>query len=256
MEENVKKSFSYLLMLPACVMIIICMTTGIAGAAERAFTISTSYKSLLSNPDQTGMLDRILKEAFHRLGYNAEIVFSPTEKSLPNVNAGLLDGEINRIEGMERTYPNLVRVPESNMTMNFVAFSKRPHVIDGWESIRHLRIGIVKGWKILEENTHGFPGITFVPTETELFNMLDKDRIDVALYAKLTGYEQIMLRGFTDIHHLEPPLASRDMFLYLHKKHGSLVGELADVLKEMKQDGTYDRIVSEATSHLTMSPQE
>ena len=224
-----------------------------ARAQERVFRISTSYKSLLSTPEQTGMLDMLIKEAFRRSGLRAEIVFTPTERSMYDVDAGLLDGEINRIEGMEKNFPNLVMVPEPNMVMDFVAFSKRNLPIDGWESIRDLRIGIVKGWKILEENTAGFPDVTLVPTETELFNMLDKDRIDVALYDRLTGYEQIHLRGFEGMFHLEPPLASREMFLYLNREHESLAGPLAQALRSMKEDGTWSRIVAETTAHLMIS---
>lgn len=199
------------------------------------------------------MLDLLIKEAFRRNGLKAEIVFNPTRRSIVDVDAGLADGELNRIAGMELNYPNLVRVPEANMTMHFVAFSKRDYPIKSWESLKKLQIGIVSGWKILERNTAGFPNVKRVPTETELFNMLQKDRIDVALYAKLTGYEQLSERGFTDIRHLEPPLASKEMFLYLNKKHEGLVGSIAAALKKMKQDGTYDRIVKETTDHLKMA---
>lgn len=236
-------------------LLMICAGTTTASghveADEQPFTVSTSYKSLLSNPEQTGMLDLIVKEAFRRIGIEAEIVFNPTERSLADVDAGLLDAELNRIEGMEKNFPNLVRVPEPNMVMDFVAFSKKDYQIDGWESISDFHIGLVSGWKILEENTKGFPHVVTVPTETELFNMLDLDRIDVALYSKLTGYEQIHLRELEGIHHLEPPLERRNMYLYVHKRHSDLVQLLAEALRSMKKDGTYDRIVQEATSYLT-----
>ncbi len=212
---------------------------------ETTFYISTSYKNLLSNPEATGMLDKIMVEAFSRLGITARIVFSPTERALVDVNAGLLDGELNRIEGMEQSFPNLIRVPEPNMTMQFVAFSKKPFSIDGWSSIRNLYIGVVSGWKILEENTLGFPHLTFTPTETELFRMLDKDRLDIALYSKLTGYAALEQMGLRGIFHLDPPLAGRDMYLYVHKKHKDLVYRIADALKSMKEDGSYQQIVEE-----------
>lgn len=237
--------YPFLLMLSICVCV-----GGVANADNSTIRISTSYKSLLSTPEQTGMLDLIVKEAFRRIGYDAEIVFNPTERSLVDVNAGLLDGEINRIQGMEQQFPNLVRVPEPNMTMHFVAFSKKEFDTSDWESIRNLQIGIVNGWKILETNTAGFPHVTKTPTETELFRMLELNRIDVALYAKLTGYEQLQLHSYDDIQHLEPPLASRDMFLYLHKSHADLVEPVAEALRSMKVDGTYDRIVSTSTNSL------
>jgi polar amino acid transport system substrate-binding protein len=197
------------------------------------------------------MLDRIVVEAFRRIGMEAEIVFNPTGRSLEDVNEGLADAELNRIEGMEKNYPNLAMVPEPNMVMDFVAFSKEKREIRDWDSIKNLSIGIVKGWKILENNTQGFPEVTLVPSETELFNMLDLDRIEVALYDRLTGYEQIYLRGFKGMFTLDPPLASREMFLYLNRKHEALLEPLAEALREMKRDGTYDNLVEEATAHLT-----
>jgi polar amino acid transport system substrate-binding protein len=208
--------------------------------------ISTSYQNLLSNENGTGMLDRILIEAFRRMGIKAEIVYNPTERSLVDVNAGLLDGEINRIKGMETSFPNLVRVPEPNMVMRFVAFAKHDFPINGWESIRDKYIGLVRGWKILERNTQGFPKVTRTPTEVELFRMLDKNRLDLALYSLITGYAACNELGYSSIRHLEPPLASREMFLYLHKKHAFLTDRIASSLREMKKDGTYQAIEEEA----------
>lgn len=231
------------------VLLMLCIVLG-SLSSQDAVTISTSYNNLLSNRSQTGMLDRIMIEAFRRLDIEARLVFTPTEKSLVDVDAGILDAELNRIEGMEQAYPNLIRVPEPNMTMHFVAFSRRNIEIDGWESIRDLNIGIVKGWKILENNTRDFPSVVLVPTEKELFNMLRKDRLDVALYSKLTGYAVLRDLGYDNegIRHLEPPLASRDMFLYIHKDHAGLTDDIAAAIRSLKDDGTYERIVEEVVS--------
>ena len=138
------------------------------------------------------------------------------------------------------------------MTMHFVAFAQKPFALGGWKSLENRHIGIVRGWKILENHTRGFPHVTLVSTETELFTMLQKGRLDVALYDKLTGYEQLSQRGFTDIRHLEPPLVSREMFLYLNKKHTDLIQPLAEALKTLKRDGTYEKILRESTAHLKM----
>jgi polar amino acid transport system substrate-binding protein len=216
-----------------------------APVAPDTFSISNSYRNLLSNSEQTGILDRVFMEAFERLGIDLEIVFTPTDSSIVDVNAGILDAEANRIAGMEEMYPHLRRVPEPNMTMEFVAFATRDIRIDGWESLRNLDIGIVRGWKILEDNTRGFPYVVTVPSEVELFNMLERGRIDVALYAKLTGYAAVREIGLKGIRHLEPPLASRDMFLYVHQRHAGLTAEIARVLREMKQDGTYQAIMDQ-----------
>ena len=226
-----------------------------ASAADEPIVISTSYNNLLSNPEQTGMLDQIIMEAFARINVPVTIAYTDTETSLIDVNAGLLDGEINRIAGIEQTYPNLVRVPEPNMIMRFVAFAGRDHAISGWDSLRNREIGLVAGWKILEENTEGFPYVTRVPTEIELFRMLALDRIDVALYSQLTGYAVLNDLGYEGIRHLEPALAEREMFLYLHARHADLAPLIADALRAMKRDGTYAAIVERCLStHMIPSP--
>ncbi len=214
-------------------------------AAEEVFTISNSYQNLLSNDQETGILDRVFKAVFDRIGMEVELVFTPTNESLPDVNAGIVDAEANRIAGMEALYPNFRRVPEPNMTMEFVAFSKDNHEIDGWESIRELDIGIVRGWKILENHTQNFPYVVTVPTEVELFTMLEKGRIDIALYAKLTGYACLKEMDLQHISHLEPPLETRKMYLYVHKKHADLTDDIARALREIKSDGTYEQIVDD-----------
>lgn len=237
------KAINRLTLLMACTLFLILPLNVLH--AGQPFTISTSYNNLLSNPGKTGLLDKLMIELFKRIGVDMELVFTVTEKSLVDVNAGFMDAELNRIEGMETAFPNLVRVPEPNMTMHFVAFSKQPFTINGWDSIKPLYIGLVKGWKILEMNTTGFPNVIKTPTEKELFTMLHKERLDVALYAKLTGYAALRHYGFHEIHHLEPPLASRPMYLYVHKKHQDLVNTIAGTLKQMKEDGSYMKIMNQ-----------
>ena len=94
-----------------------------------------------------------------------------------------------------------------------------------------------------------FPHVVTVPTEVELFNMLRMGRVDVALYSKLTGYSIIREMELEEIFHLEPPLATRDMYLYVHARHEALTYDIARVLGEIKQDGTYrlivDRVMNE-----------
>lgn len=220
-----------------------------ASSAENTFVIGTSYKALLSNAKQTGMLDLIVKEAFIRLDIIVDIPFLPAERSIMAANSGLHDGELNRIEGMERLYPNLVRVPESNMDFKFVAFSKKKvFETTDWSTLRPLRVGFIKGWKILEQNMKDHPNIIFVNSAEQLFRQLDKEHIDIALYGELVGHAQLKKMDITNYRVLSPPLATKKMYMYLNKRHEALVPKVAEALKSMKNDGTYDRIVKQTTA--------
>jgi len=53
--------------------------------------------------------------------------------------------------------------------------------------------------------------------------------------------------NYDELFHLEPPLVSRKMYLYVHKSHAALVPKIADALRSMKDDGSYQRIVSDST---------
>ena len=41
---------------------------------------------------------------------------------------------------------------------------------------------------------------------------------------------------------LSPALASKDMYIYLHKKHAELVPLLSKALSSMKNDGSYQKL--------------
>lgn len=236
----------------SCATVMLLLLLCASASAEAPLRISTSYRTLFSTPEQTGMLDRIIKEAFQRVGLNAEIVFTPTARSLVEVNSGMLDGEINRIAGMERRYPDMVCVPEPNMQMHFVAFATKDIPISGWNSLVNLHVGVVTGWKILEEHVREFPHVTYAVEEKQLFEMLEMGRLDVVLYSRLGGRMLIKQLGYRDIVSLSPPLLSRDMFLYLHKGHRTLCRPLAEALRGMKRDGTYERIVRETHRDLEL----
>jgi polar amino acid transport system substrate-binding protein len=197
--------------------------------------------------DHTGLCDRVMTEAFRRLGLRLEIVNLPSERSLLSANEGIHDGNFARVQGLEKQYPNLIRVAEQITTFEFVAFTAGPVFrTAGWESLRPHHVGIVTGWKILEGNITGGASLTKVRDEKLLFGLLAAGRADLVVYDRQQGrvvLEQLGLRGITV---LEPPLAVEGMYPYLHKRHAALVPRLERVLREMKQDGTYRKIAAEA----------
>lgn len=211
--------------------------------AQPPLTLNTFAGPPLSTPEQGGYYDRILLAAFQRLGVPITIGHLPAERSLMNADAGIDDGDFVRIAGLEKKYPNLVMVPEPLDAFHFVAFIRHLTLktVD-WSSLQPYRIGIVRGWKILEENLAGVRELTMAKNQMQLFMLLKNGRIDAAIYAREEGWGLIRRFGISDAAVLSPPLAVRPMHLYLHKKHAGLVAPLAAELRAMKQDGTYATI--------------
>ena len=102
----------------------------------------------------------------------------------------------------------------------------------------------INGWKILENNIPKQTEITKVKNHQQLFSILDKQRTDIIIYERWGGLLHMsknpQLKSIK-IHY--PPLAKKEMFIYLHKKNKNLVPKIHQSLLNMKQDGSYNMLM-------------
>jgi polar amino acid transport system substrate-binding protein len=226
------------------IWVFVCQLGG--SDPQQPLFLTTSMTAPLTRVDQTGFYDRILIEAFRRFEQTIQISHLPTERSITNANLGITDGEFPRISGLESTYPNLIKVPEKIVDFEFVAFTWRPDIqVTDWASCKPYNVAIVRGWKILETNLADVKSLMKVKNQEILFTLLANQRTDIVVYSRFEGQEIIRQLGLQSVRVLEPPLDIREMFLYLNKKHLSLIPMLTEQLVNMKRDGTYDRIFDE-----------
>ena len=214
-------------------------------------TLNTTGKPPLNTKEKTGFMDVVASEAFKRIGISLRTVQLPAERGLKNANLGIEDGEMSRIAGLEKLYPNLIAVPEKIMDWHFVGFSLNPiSLAHGWSDLKPYTVSFINGWKILETNTTAMT-VTKVRNSEQLFKLLTNKRIDVILYERWGGLLMRKNLSENQIRLLEPPLAIKPMYIYLHKKHHLLIEPLAKALKDMKNDGSYVRITNELLTPLT-----
>jgi len=212
--------------------------------AQETLFLNTTNGPPYHTEEKTGFLDAVLLEVQKRTGIVFKIVTMPSERALINANAGIDDGVTNRIAGMEKFYPNLIPAPESVYNWKFVVFAKGVEFpITGWKSLKPYTVGFVIGWKIFEHNVTEAAQITKVKNVTQMFNLLVNDRAEVALYDRWQGLSHIRRNKITGVTMLRPPLADKDMFMYLHKKHRRLIPKITTSLRALKADGTYQRLV-------------
>ncbi len=212
--------------------------------------LNTAFAPPVSNTSQTGYADQVLTEAFRRIGYQLETVHMPAERALINANRGIDDGELARVGGLQEKYPNLIQVPETFLTVDMVLYSKNypSFVVDGWESVASYSLAIISGWKIMEKNFGKLGArVEIIKTDTpeQSFSLLKNDRVDFIAYSNWSGLGYIKTHNITDIVLLDPPLARPEFYVYLHKKHKSIVPELAEAIKTMKTDGTLQALFDE-----------
>jgi len=219
--------------------------------AQNTITLNTTGKPPLNTPELTGFMDIVAKEAFKDIGYTLHTVKLPAERGLKNANSGIEDGEMSRIKGLTKIYKNLIQVPEKIMDWNFTAFSPKPKDLsNGWSSLSNYSIAFINGWKILENNVPNKNEITKVKNEKQLFLMLQKNRADLILYERWGGLLYTKQNNLNNIKIQSPPLATKEMFIYLHKKHKNIVPKLAEALKQMKASGRYKAIYNKILSPL------
>ncbi|MDL2357269.1 MAG: transporter substrate-binding domain-containing protein [Pseudomonadota bacterium] len=212
--------------------------------AQAQLVLNTSFVAPITSPERDGILDLVYAELFKKLDMQVVIQASSAERGLLNANSGIDDGDVSRVLGINKTYQNLVRVPEPVMYYQMVAFTRNANfTVNGAESLKPYDVGILTGWKILERTIVGTHSLVKMETGRQLFAMLDKERIDVAVIEKLEGMHFVKTMGLKHIRILQPAYVEGDWFLYLNKKHVALVPRINAELSKMKQDGRYQRIV-------------
>lgn len=227
-------------------IIFICVSLLIAPLlqAQETMVINTGFSAPMTNKEQTGFGDQVLGEAFRRMGYKLETVILPPERALINANLGIDDGDLLRIDGLEKIYPNLIKVPEKIMDMDVMLFTKnKPNFkVKGWNSVANHIVTIVTGWKVFEKNLGKNVDVIKTDNIGLMFTLLRKDRADFAGYERWAGLDYLKKNNIRDIVFLEPPLTKTALYTYLHKKHKHLIPKLAATIKAMKKDGTIKKL--------------
>ncbi len=195
----------------------------------------------LTRADGSGFLDVVAGEAFRRAGVKLRLVKLPAERALLNANAGIEDGDLTRIAGLEAQYPNLIRVPEKLIDWEFSAFSMNSAIPTNLDALRTHSVAHIKGWKIYEQMMGGAPAVVTAEDSAQLFRLLELKRVEVVLYMRWMGLTKIREQNLQGVVALEPSLATREMYIYLHKRHADLVPKIAAALREIKKEGFYER---------------
>lgn len=223
-------------------LVLVALTQDVHG---KTLELSASDAYPYSTTDGNGLADRIVKEAFRRIGVTVKTLSAPSERSLVNANLGIVDGEYLRTAGIEKKYPGLVMVPEPICENEFTAFARDPAIrVKGWKGLEPFAVGYITGWKILEENVTRVKSLTIVKDDGALFELLRSGRVDIIIYERIRGDALLKRVKDKETRPIQPPLARRPMYLYLNRKHSTLVSPLAEALRQMKREGTSSRIMA------------
>ncbi len=239
--------------LPAVLLIVFLSLTLTPSHATEKIVLSSGVLEPYTTPGRKGFLDQLIAAVFREVGLEAELLIYPTatERSMLNANEGVDDGLAMRVAGLEKQYPNLIRVPEEVAVNDFVAHTTGARfATDNWESLSPYVVTYMIGWKVFEQNVPKGKEITLVRDADQLFGLLKSGRADVALYERWQGLAKSRAMGLK-VEVLEPPLVRTTMYMYLHKKHAALVPQVSVALLKLKQNGSYQRIADSSLKPYT-----
>ncbi|MEO5336126.1 MAG: transporter substrate-binding domain-containing protein [Magnetospirillum sp. WYHS-4] len=207
---------------------------------ECEIVVGSCHRAPLSTTEGAGILDRLVVEAFRRIGRKACIVPLPCERSLVSADEGTTDGDILRIPAaVAGRYPNLEPVAEPLYDFSFQCFAIRPEVaVKGWDDLASLRVGHILGWKILEDRVRAAE-VLRVRGPDVLFSLLAEGKVDTVVYERLTGIGQMRDMTLAGGRVIEPPLLVIPQHIVLNRRHGALSAPLAEAIRTIKADGTY-----------------
>lgn len=218
--------------------------------AQKLHLVTAALPPIAPSADHPGFMELVAREAFGRVGIEIEVSILPGERALINANNGLDDGDLLRIPGIEKAYPNLIRIPEKVMDFAFVAFTRKADTqIKGFVGLQPYTVAYVTGWKFYERNVKQAREITKVHNLIEMFGLLKKNRSEVVLAEHWQGLWAARQSG-VEVYPVQPPFKVSDMYIYLNKRHAELVPRVARAIADMKADGSYQRIVEKTLTPL------
>lgn len=215
-------------------------------SAAAVLTLNTADSAPYSQPDDSGFYDQLVRAIFAGQNIQIKINHLPSTRSISNADKGIDAGEYARIKGVGKNYKNLLIVDEKLIDFNFTVFATDPdfQLEAGWNSFADYNIAYISGWKILEKYVGPSKSLIKVANQDELFALLAGGRADLVIYERWRGLNYLRETRIDGIYPVSPPLASRGMFLYLHKNYQSMIPGLEESLRKLKASGEYDEILA------------
>ncbi len=191
----------------------------------------------------------IYAEIFKRLGMKFELRTFPPKRTSIEADAGNVDGEAARPYHYTDEHPNLIRVEESVVSVNFSAFAVQDSIpqLNGWESLKgkDYRVEYRHGIKTTEDNLPNVVKKENLSTVTEQVPGLKKlisGRIDLFVDEESGILTLLKTPEFKDSRIRSAGLMeSFPVYPYLHKKHALLAPKMAEIIKAMKEEGLIEQ---------------
>lgn len=240
--------------------LLICIVAAAPSAAD-SLDVATLYSPPLAfeqDGEVTGAAAEIVREGLRRMGHTANIVIMPWKRAVFMTRFGEVDALFYAVRNPEREqwfhYPDEPLVTEATVAVRRVGDSL--HLTPHRHHYPTARLGVGRGYYYGPSLKHFLDTATFAAVEEATsidsnFNKLIEDRIDVFLadlHLARHFLEKHTSRHLVEIitdHQGDPILfdaVSSHLVFSRETMPAAMAVEFSNVLKEMKEDGTYQHI--------------
>lgn len=205
-------------------------------SAKQEFIIASRQETLVNRFGES-----VLKELYGRLNIKVQFVYLPGAQSIVEANAGLVDGEVSRLETVLASYPNLRLVPVPMFMSDLSAFIHKDSTIqiDSWQSLAGHKTTTIDGFKFVKSKLAAYDPV-IVDTSKQAVTLVETQDRDVAVLNRLLGVLAMAEARTKNVKVVNPPLDSKPAYHLVHKKHEALIPDLTTAMQAMKDEGTLD----------------
>lgn len=194
--------------------------------------------SMYSFEANAQLVQMLMQEVYKRAGVGVKFVMLPSARATQESTQGRLDGEVARICSYAEAHSELVAVQTPLRTLTIAAYSNRnrPLDISGPEQLEGLKVGIVRGRRFSAELASRARAVYEVDSPKVLFDMLSRDRMDVAVVEALSGRILTPNPAYKDVS-FAGVLGKTNQCHILNRRHAELAKTLDGIIKSMKETG-------------------
>jgi signal transduction histidine kinase/CheY-like chemotaxis protein len=222
-------------------LLLFCFAAGVTPAAH---AVSSGQQAdpikIATIANRPIYIDRLLYSAFGTAEIPVSFEVMGMQRGYQAADAGEIGGVISGTPDLEKTYQNLIRVPDKLDDVHVRLFSQEnnKNALNDTDDLIGLRVGLLTDRVYVEELIPPGAEKVLLETETRVLEALAAGEIDAAVLSVRKHEEFPIPDGVAVVRDLEVV----PEYLYLHKDFSSTSRVISEELQTMDLDGRSERI--------------
>jgi len=195
--------------------------------------------------------EELLAIIAEKMGVEIELIFIPGKRSSFLLSTGEIHAEIARISEYSKKVPFAIKVPTPIIEIPHYAYSLTTNFkVQGWESLKPYRSVSQRGLWVISHFMQDY-SVHLVDSMAAAFQFMRSGRAELCIASIITAEIAFNSPGFNrhGIIRLQPAIYVSREHTFFAQQYPELARRYNEVLIELKNDGTFDRILSKVSAH-------